>query len=188
MGKQMSCVERRRDSPGRWWHRPVVRGVAAISLAALLFGAGGCARQEAIQAAGVADAPVVTVRTLSTPTHRHGGTVRLVGNEKPGPEVKAEEPKAEIKPRRRRARPRKPVQDDPQPAATAATGTPKTRAPENTGSDAATSQRPQVPAEHPKITPRAPDAPEHVIEPAPPSRPAESVPAPGPEPPANPEE
>jgi len=160
-----------------------------VSIASLLFGAGGCARQEAIQAAGVADAPVVTVRTLSTPAHSHGGTVRLVGNEKPQPEVKAEEPKAEIKPRRRRrARPRKPVQDNHQPAATAATGTPEARAPENTGSDAATRQRSPVPAEHPKVAPRAPDAPEHVIEPASPSRPAESVPAPGPEPPTNPDQ
>lgn len=142
-----------------WGH-----GAAALSLlGVLILSAAGCAPQETIQAdaVNVADAPVVTVRTLTSRTrYRHGGA-QLVAQVAPAEEVK---------PRRRRRRPRPPKPETPPQPSTA--------------SPQPASAEPTPSIEKPIAADASPAVPEHVIEPKAPAR--ETTPAPEPAPKAPP--
>lgn len=154
-------------SSGRW--RALGRGAAALSLWGVLILAGsGCARQEVVQAADVTEAPVVTVRTLSTRTSPR--KAQLVANQTAKSAVETTDAKPAPKPRRRRrTRPR------PTPP-------PETRQPQAPVAAAAQDkgQQSPPPADTPAEPPKA-ATPEHVIEPRPPSREAEPAPQPTPE-------
>lgn len=157
----MSSRNSMRRTRNAWW-----KGAAVLTLAVAVLGGSGCARQEIVQASDVpAEAPVVTVRTLST--RPRVDKKRLALNVSAKSAVAAEEPKAEPKPRRRRrARPRKITPAETQAVTPAA---PRDSAPEKEAFST-------PPAEPIPAAPRPAATPEHVIEPRPPAAEPKSSP------------
>jgi hypothetical protein len=156
-------MERRGDRPDR----KLCRGAIAFTLlGGLVLSAVGCARQDAIEAAAVgqAEAPVVTVHTLTSRTrYPHAATPAAAPAETPKP-----------RPRRRR-RPRSPRAVTPPPAtpAVATEATPPTEKPAAAAGAPETSPKAAAAGKSPEA---GPAVPEHVIEPKAPNRDATPTP------------
>jgi hypothetical protein len=188
MGDQMGCAEIRRGRLDglEGWHRALRQSVAVTLLAALVLVGGGCARQEPIEAAGVTEAPVVTVHTLPL-RHHARRKAQLVSNTAASPDAAStEQPKPSPRPRRRRARWRKEAPAaSRQPLAPAPVAATRENGSAGAG-EALNGEAARQPSPDRGAAPKAaPAPPEHVIEPRPPSPPTDAAPPPDPKRPDN---